>query len=228
MLSFSDSSGITLDVSSRLKAICSSTYSHLHSTHSTPASPSTHHPPSPLVHLSSHALVGPSMCATLFRLNANRRSQIKKMVLEQHAIIDFSCTLPVGWHPYYTDKRSKSQVCVSTIKNSKKKKKTAPRYGPAANNRNRGWRTEGDTPVQMCEEEGCLCVFARKVKHFKSKMPLWSNVIHQSCRLCHILIKLEKKKKNPLICCTLCTLLKQRDAMSGAITFCYFRCSNSV
>lgn len=118
MLFFSDSSGVILDVNSRLKAICPSTYNHLHSTHSTPAYPSTRHPPSSLVRLSSHVLVGPSMCAILFRLNANR--QIKEMVLEQYSIIDFSCTLPVGWHPYYTDKWSKSQGCVSAIKKKKK------------------------------------------------------------------------------------------------------------
>lgn len=56
------------------------------------------------------------MCVILFQLNANRHLQIKKIVLEQYSIIDFSCTLPVGWHPYYTDKWSKSQGCVSMIK----------------------------------------------------------------------------------------------------------------
>lgn len=69
-----------------------------------------------LVCLCAHVLVSLCMCVILFRLNANSRSQIKKIVLEQYSIIDFSCVLPVGWHPYYTDKWSKSQDCVSTIK----------------------------------------------------------------------------------------------------------------
>ena len=44
-------------------------------------------------------LTCPSTCAILFQLNATRHLQIKKTVLEQYSIIDFSCKAAGGVTP---------------------------------------------------------------------------------------------------------------------------------
>lgn len=57
-----------------------------------------------------------SKCAK-FDLVLHLRNLWAKTAIKWLPIIDFSSVVPVGWHPYYTDKWSKSQRCVCPIQN---------------------------------------------------------------------------------------------------------------